>query len=48
MDIFYLIVTIISIIGIIVGIAQAIDSEEFSIFFCSMAVLICTLIDWIC
>ena len=47
MDIFYAIVAIASIITIIVGIARAIDTGECSIFFCSMAVLICTLIDWL-
>lgn len=47
MDIFYMIIVIISAITMIVGIAQAIDAEECSIFFCGMAVLICTLIDWL-
>lgn len=47
MNIFYLIVTIISAIAIIVGIVRAIEWGECSIFFCSVAVLICTLIDWL-
>ena len=47
MDIFYAIVVTISVIAIIIGIARAIDWGEYSIFFCSVAVLICTLIDWL-